>query len=195
MKKISVFIAAAMFSTALFAQTSAKFGLKGGLNIANLKIDEQESADNRFGLHLGGLAHIHLAPQFALQPEVVYSQQGLKTNVTGTETTLKLDYVNIPVMLQYMFDNGFRIEAGPQLGFLVNAKVGSLDNKEDYKSTDVGVGLGLGYLSYSGFGVSGRYNFGLTNINEYEPSNKIMNRVGQIGVFYMFDNQHKAKSR
>lgn len=195
MKKISVFIAAAMFSTALFAQTSAKFGLKGGLNIANLHIDEQESADSRFGLHVGGLAHIHLAPQFALQPEVVYSQQGLQTNVTGTETTLKLDYVNIPVMLQYMFDNGFRIEAGPQLGFLVNAKVGSLDNKEDYKSTDVGVGVGLGYLSYSGFGVSGRYNFGLTNINEYDPSNKITNRVGQIGVFYMFDNQHKAKSR
>ncbi len=195
MKKISFLIATVLISSALFAQTNAKFGLKGGLNIASLKVEDEESSDSRLGLHLGALAHIHLAPQFALQPEVVYSQQGLKTNVTDDETTFKLDYINIPLMLQYMFSNGFRIETGPQLGFLVNAQVGSLDNKDDYKSTDVSWGLGLGYLSYSGLGIGARYNFGLTNINEFDPSNKLTNRVGQIGLFYMFDSQHKAKSR
>jgi opacity protein-like surface antigen len=195
MKKISLFITAALLSTALFAQSSANFGLKGGLNIASLKVEDQESSDSRLGLHLGALAHIHLAPQFALQPEVVYSQQGMKTNVTGTETTFKLDYINIPLMLQYMFSNGFRLEAGPQLGFLINAQVGNLENKEDYKSTDVALGVGLGYLSTSGLGINGRYNFGLTNINEFDPNNNVTNRVGQISLFYMFNRAHKVQSR
>ena len=84
MKKITLIITAALLSTALFAQTKANIGLKGGLNIASLKVEDQESSDSRIGLHLGALAHIHLAPQFALQPEVLYSQQGMKTNVTGT---------------------------------------------------------------------------------------------------------------
>ncbi len=119
----------------------------------------------------------------------------MKTNVTGTETTFKLDYINIPLMLQYMFSNGFRLEAGPQLGFLINAQVGNLENKEDYKSTDVALGVGLGYLSTSGLGINGRYNFGLTNINEFDPNNNVTNRVGQISLFYMFNRAHKAQSR
>jgi hypothetical protein len=69
-------------------------------------------------------------------------------------------------MLQYMFNNGFRIEAGPQLGLLLDAKSTAEgfpdDNTEDvFKSTNVGLGFGLNYLSYSGFGVGGRYVLGL----------------------------------
>ena len=102
-------------------------------------------------------------------------------------------------MIQYMFDNGFRIEAGPYVGFLLGAKDVSasgteVEAKDDYKKVDAGLGLGLNYLSYSGFGVGGRYNIGLANINDRIGS-KIQNRVFQLSVFYMFDNDHKAKSR
>ena len=190
MKKISLLVLILATGSIVYAQ-SAKFGLKAGVNISSIdwKIPNT-NFDNRLGFHIGALAHIHLSPEWALQPEVVYSTEGVKQSVSSGEYTWKTDYVNIPVMLQYMFDNGFRLEAGPQLGLMVNS-----DNNDDiFKSTNVGLGLGLGYLTYSGFGVSGRYVLGLTKINEPIAAEGKSRNI-QLGIFYMFDNNHKAKSR
>ena len=194
MKKISLFVLGVVMTVSAFAQSPAKFGLKAGVNIATLRQDDV-SYDSRIGLHVGGLAHIHLTPQWALQPEVVYSQEGAKLN----DVKLKLDYINIPLMLQYMFDNGFRLEAGPQLGLMVNSKAEDDDENEDdlddvFKTTNVGLGFGLNYLSYSGLGVGGRYVLGLSDISESNTS-KVKSGNIQLSLFYMFDNAHKAKSR
>jgi hypothetical protein len=103
-------------------------------------------------------------------------------------------------MIQYMFDNGFRLQAGPQVGFLLDGKIegdaggADVDIADDLKKIDAGVGLGVGYLSYSGLGIEGRYNLGLTNINDV-GTNELRNRVFQISLFYMLDNAHKSKSR
>ena len=199
MKKISLIIISVLASTLVFAQHGAKFGLKGGLNVSSLKIENFDDLDARLGLHLGVISHIHLAPQWALQPELLYSQEGAKMKVNDGDVDIKLDYINVPVMVQYMFNNGFRIEAGPQFGLAVNQKYEDDDTDyeedadEEFKSTNVGLGFGVNYLSYSGFGVGARYNLGLSNISEYDED--IKSRTFQVSVFYMFDSQHKAKSR
>ncbi len=196
MKKFSLLVAVVLFSSALFAQTP-KIGVKAGLNISN--IAWTTNTDSRFGAHIGLLGHVHLAPQWALQPEVIYSQEGAKQDVTGGSVTWKNDYVNLPLMIQYMFDNGFRIEAGPQLGLLVNSKAEDDDGVEGstndvFKSTNVSLGFGLNYLSYSGLGVGGRYNLGLSKINEPGFIQAKANTF-QLSLFYLLDNHHKAKSR
>ena len=199
MKKISLLALIVATSTVVFAQ-SPKFGLKGGLNVSTLTDVPGLNWSNRIGLHAGALAHIHITPQIGIQPEVVYSGQGAKYTINGEEHTLGLDYINIPVQLQYMFDNGFRIQTGPQLGLLINTKDkvngqnSQFFSSEDFKSTDVSWTFGLGYLTYSGLGIDGRYNLGLTNIND-AGTNSLKNNVFQVGLFYMLDNSHKAKSR
>lgn len=205
MKKFSLFIGILMLSIFASAQHVPKFGLKAGVNLANWSSDDgDEETDLRTGFHIGGLAHIHLAPEWAIQPELQYSAQGAKSDLGALgEYTWKTDYINVPVMVQYMFNNGFRIEAGPQLGFLVNAKqkLNSDDDddfeediKDTFKKTDVSLGFGVNYLTYSGIGLGARYNLGLTNINE-EREFDTKNRVLQLSLFYMFDSQHKSKSR
>jgi hypothetical protein len=62
-----------------------------------------------------------------------------------------------------------------------------------YKTPNVGLGVGLNYLSYSGLGVGARYNLGLSNIGE--GSTDIKTRTLQLSLFYMFDSRHKSKSR
>src|SRR6476469_3798671 len=195
MKKIFVLAITVLSSTILFAQTPAKFGLKGGLNIANTTNSSGGSRDNKIGLNVGGLAHIHLMPQLALQPEVVYSSQGAKYTISNGEHQLNLNYINVPVLLQYMFDNGFRIQTGPQVDFLVdvndklNGKKTGLWTSQDFKKTDVAWSVGLGYLSYSGFGIDARYNIGLSDINNDPSYNaKLRNNVAQIGLFYLIDH-------
>lgn len=197
MKKISLVLLGISSFLAGGAQTKPVFGLKAGVNISNWHVvgGNSNALDNLVGFHVGALGHFHLSDQIALQPEIQYSTQGAENAGNGDKYTM--GYINVPVMLQYMFNNGFRIEAGPYFGLLVNAKDKlngvNVDSKDDYKSGDVGLGFGLNYLSYSGLGIGGRYNLGLANINE--TGSKVNNRYAQFSVFYMLDSRHKAKSR
>ncbi|RYF89092.1 MAG: PorT family protein [Chitinophagaceae bacterium] len=192
MKRIlSVAVAALLMTGAANAQ-HANIGIKGGFNSFKFESDPEVDYKSRSNFHAGLLAHFHLAPQFGLQPEVVYSGQGAKANTGNAQT--KLGYINVPVNLQYMFDNGFRIQAGPQVGFLVNAKseVNNVeaDIKDQLKTVDFGVTAGLSYVHVpSGFGVDARYNLGLTDITE-SSLNEVKNRGFQVGVFYLFKHRN-----
>ena len=198
MKKISLFLCALSVTATIFAQ-QASIGLKAGLNIANLSNSSGYDMGSKLGFNGGLLAHIHLNPSLALQPEAVYSGQGAKYTVSGEEHTLSLNYVNIPLQLQYMFNNGFRLQTGPQVGFLasVKDKVGSSETdfftSQDFKTVDFSWSAGLGYLSTSGLGVDGRYNFGISNINNV-GSNVLHNNVFQLGLFYMLNSTQKTAS-
>ena len=97
-------------------------GIKIGLNVYNIHNDNGAKYDSKNGIHLDLLGHIHINKQFAMQPELVYSGQGAKFTVSGIETKIKLGYINMPVIFQYMFNKGFSLQAGPQVGFLISAK-------------------------------------------------------------------------
>ncbi len=184
---LSVAMAAILMTGTVSAQ-HINVGIKGGLNLYNIYDDKGSSGDAKVGLNVGMLGHIHLAQEWALQPELVFSAQGAKNTTGGSDK--KLGYINVPVLIQYMFDNGFRIQAGPQVGFLVSAKSNINDNDTDikasYKTVDFALGAGVGYVNpASGFGVDLRYNHGLSNINENSATTST-NRGVQLGVFYLF---------
>ena len=180
-----------LVTTAVNAQ-DINIGVKGGLNVYNINNDNNSEYDSKLGFHAGLIGHIHLTRQFAVQPELVYSVQGAKYTNGGIESKLNLGYINVPVLLQYMFDNGFRLQAGPQVGFMLNAKteIGDVktDVKDNFKTVDFGLGFGAGYVTTSGFGIDARYNLGLSNINENDAV-KSTNRGFQLGVFYLL--KHK----
>lgn len=193
LKLYSVMAIAGILISGMANGQHVNFGIKGGVNFYNIKNDNSVKYDMKTGFHLGLLAHIHLDKSIAVQPELVYSSQGAKYTSNNLAYKLDLDYINLPVMLQYMFSNGFRLEAGPQVGFLINAKSEvnntSVDVKDNLKSIDFGVGLGAGYIKPStGLGVGVRYNVGLSNINENGPV-KSTNSGFQLSLFYQF--QHK----
>ncbi len=197
MKKMyKIYLVLAIGAIIISVNTNAQqvnLGVKGGLNFYNISNDNSSKYDMKTGIHLGLLGHIHLDKSIAVQPELVYSSQGAKYTSDGTDYKLKLGYINLPVMLQYMFNNGFRLEAGPQLGFLVSAKSeannNSIDVKDNLKTVDFAVGLGAGYIKPStGLGIGLRYNAGLSNINE-NSSVKSTNSGFQLSLFYQF--KHK----
>lgn len=193
MRLYSIAIIAAILTTTAVTAQNMNIGIKGGLNLYNIDNDNSSEYDTKIGFHAGLLAHIHLSRQFAVQPELVYSAQGAKYTVGGVESKLNLGYINVPVLLQYMFDNGFRLQAGPQLGFMLNAKTKIGDTKTDvkdqFKTVELGLAAGVGYVhTASGFGIDARYNYGLSDISESDAV-KSANRGFQVGVFYLF--KHK----
>jgi len=170
-------------------------GIKGGVNVYNVHDDNSSTYDPRVGYNFGLLGHIHFNSEFAFQPEIVYSAQGAKYKIENVTTKYNLDYINIPLLFQYMFDNGFRLHAGPQVGFLISAKSkndnNTIDNKNNLKPIDIGVSIGASYIfPPTGFGIDARYNLGLTNINKNSNVSST-NRGIQLGMFYIFGYNSK----
>ncbi len=185
MKKLFGIVVSVLLFASIVAAQETHFGLKAGVNISSANVSPGSDFSSKAGLHIGGLAHIHLSRQFALQPEVVYSMQGGERD----DVKLKLNYINIPLLAQYMTASGFRLQTGPQLGLLVSGKTEDDDVerniKDDLSSTDFSWTFGAGYLFPSGLGVDARYNLGITDVWE-GSSAKIKNSVFQFGLFYQF---------
>lgn len=166
------------------------FGLKGGLNVYTINNQDNTGYDSRVGVHIGVLGHIHVRAHLAIQPEAVYSSEGATyTNDIGDTYYYHLDYINFPILFQYMFYNGFRLQAGPQFGILVDATSRIYNNSSDLNDTkafDTALSLGASYLIPStGLGFDVRYNIGLSNINKFSGQIST-NRGLQLGLFLMF---------
>jgi hypothetical protein len=191
MKKLFVTILVCITTYSLSAQHT-NFGLKAGYNSSSVQISDGADFDSKSGLHIGGLAHIHISEHFAVQPELVFSCQGGER----PNNKLKLNYINIPVMAQYMIGDGFRLQTGPQFGFLVSAeqKIGNIevDIDDTFNSFDLSWAFGASYIFSSGIGIDARYNLGLNNISD-DSDFEAKNRVFQVGLFYQFRNDANKK--
>lgn len=187
MKNLTILLLLVCSAFAAGAQ-EVSFGAKGGLNIA--KVTGTDNGKTRASIHLGAFANIGLTEEWSVQPELVYSGQGYKWDPPVLDDmNFAVNYINLPVMVQYHIIPEFHLEAGPQLGFRVAAKVkndgDALDIKDETKGIDFGLGFGLGYTFDMGLGVGARYNFGLTNIWD-DGRESGANSVAQIGVYYIF---------
>lgn len=83
------------------AQGITGYGIKGGLNIANLTGDDIEYTDPRMGLAIGGFLTYSISEMFAIQPEIYYSMQGAKKEVDDIDCEWKYDYIQIPALVKF----------------------------------------------------------------------------------------------
>lgn len=189
MKKITLSLLAIFaFSAAAVAQTpDIKLGAKAGLNISTLS--NMDDSKSKAGFHVGALAEIFINEKFSVQPEILYSSQGVKGN-EGFKFTL--DYINVPIMAKYYVIDGLSIQAGPQIGFNVKADMDtkemgikiSKDVKDNVNTVDFGLNFGAGYELPMGLFADVRYNLGLNKVNKEGESSK--NGVFQLSVGYKF---------
>ena len=190
MKKLFLIVVCA---TALVsANAQVKFGLKAGANFAS--ITDGDGLKSKIGINGGVQVAMALNEMFSVNPEAVYSAQGAKAD--EGDGSLNLNYINVPVLLQYNNPSGFFAHTGPQVGFLMSAKAKAGGEEQDMKefmnSTDFGWVVGLGFATQSGFGFNARYNIGLSKLDkEGEGSSK--NSVIQAGIFYNFGGAAASK--
>lgn len=193
MKKITTVAFCLMLLTVSNAQ-KLHLGIRAGLNSSNILVKDGDNSNYKLGFNVGLVGHLHASKKIAFQPEIGYSDQGGKVPGSSNSFT-HLRYVQIPLLFQYMFGPGYRIQAGPQVGFLTQAKSAvngdSKSIKDNFKSTDVSLSLGIGLLTHSKFGIEARLNYGLSDINNTPGINSIRNNVAQLNLFYMFD--HKGR--
>ena len=190
MKKLFLAVVAMMISAATFAQNEVgqlTIQPKVGVNIAN--ITDVNDADPRIGLAAGAEFEYGLTDNIGLSAGVLYSMQGFKTTEEGVDCTLKLDYLNVPILANFYVAKGFAVKLGVQPGFKLSSKAefkGSGASKEvdvdGFKSVDLSIPVGVSY-QYQNIVFDARYNWGVTNIVEDSDSK---HSVFQITVGYKF---------
>lgn len=190
MKKLFLAVVAMMVSAATFAQNEAgqiTIQPKVGVNIAN--ITEADDADPRIGLAAGAEFEYGLTDNIGLSAGVLYSMQGAKTTEEGVDCTLKLDYLNVPILANFYVAKGFAVKLGVQPGFKLSSKAkakgsgASVELDVDgIKSVDLSIPVGVSY-QYQNIVFDARYNWGVTKIIDDADSK---HSVFQITVGYKF---------
>lgn len=164
-------------------------GLKLGLNLANQTFSGNgyvTSPSFRPSIHAGGYLTAMISSKLGVQPEILYSSQGTKS---GSDYTVKLNYITIPVLVRFNITERFNVHAGPQIGILASAKQKiaseSSDIKDSVKGSDIGIAGGLGVDLPMGLNFGFRFVKGITNVNdENSDAIKVKNYNLQFSVGY-----------
>ena len=187
-KILAVLIMAMTITSVSFAQ-GFHVGIKAGANL--FKIDDKSFKDEfKFGYNLGAFSEINFNSKWGIQPEVLWSQSTYRTAnnleqvIPGTKSDVdvKLNYLQIPLLLSYRPVKFLSLQAGPQFGILINEDRSLLQNGGDaFKKGDfamlAGAQLNLGPLK-----AGARYVIGLTNIGDLPNQSDWKNTGFQLYV-------------
>jgi len=160
---------------------SPKIGIKGGVNLSNLYVDDVKDENMKVGINIGLFSKIPMTRGFSIQPELLYSNKGSKLTydniIAGEgEYRFNLNYVELPVLAVVNLTKNINIHAGPYVSFLTSANVKDLksdgtENKvtdlkaDNFNRFDYGLAGGIGF-DFQNFTLGARYNYGLGEIGK-----------------------------
>ncbi len=83
------------------------------------------SGFNKAGVFAGGFVNLQISKRSIFQMELEYFQKGSRKNPNPDKGEydvyiFRTNYIELPVLYQYVISRHFKIEAGPSLGFLVS---------------------------------------------------------------------------
>jgi hypothetical protein len=178
---ICVSAAAQEQQTSLENKLHSKFGIKGGVNLTNLYVNDVSDEHMKVGFNAGIFAKLAVAKGFSIQPELLYTVKGAKENynnfIQGSgEYRFNLNYVELPLLAVINLGKNFNIHAGGYAAYLVSANIKDVDNngtingatdlnEDNFQRWDAGLVGGLGF-DIQNFSIGARYNYGLTEIGK-----------------------------
>lgn len=144
---VIAFLGILLISTGLMGQVdNFSIGPRIGLNLAKVSNVDESSAI--VGLALGVTSTYSISQNSGVTLDILYSQEGYEDENSDQE--IHFDYLQVPMYFDVFFGElgeAFRpkIYAGVSLGFLLSAKAGQMDIKEDVSSTAFSLTGGLGF--------------------------------------------------
>ncbi len=173
------FLLSLTISTISFSQ-NLSFGIRGGLNIANLSVDAPpyyvnggpniDSKESRTSFNAGIYSQYSVNEKIALQAELFYSGEGVSFTNPGTEQPnhINLGYLSLPVFFKYSIVKNFYAMAGPQLSYLLAANCVYMDGHvydamDEHNKTAISLVPAIGY-DWKNFSINLRYQLGVSKL-------------------------------
>jgi hypothetical protein len=194
-----------------------QYGLRAGLNYATFGGPDAKTWGEmdvnptwKPGFHLGGIITYDEFLPVVLEAGLFFSMKGCKYDgeyadyESGTGATYNLvrikdlKYIDIPLLARYYINENLSVFAGPELAFLLSAKMRDkpeggetevTDVMDEYKGFDFLLALGAAYMLNNGVHIQLQYDHGLSNISDYGHGGQsyytLKNRVIKLSVGIM----------
>ena len=203
MKKIFALVLLATMTVA--AQAQLKFGVKGGLNLTNMKFDNSVAGkSNQTGFFIGPtVAFTFPVIGLGIDASALYDQRSAKIN--GAEDKLKQQSLQVPINLRYGFGLGntasIYLFAGPQFGFNIGDKNTIVFNDAGewrLKDSNLSANVGIGLMLLNHLQVSANYNIAMGTTGNFnvlkdvpdaawnQVTGKTKANAWQLSVAYFF---------
>jgi hypothetical protein len=190
--KVFAFIAACLLGTIVSqAQNTTAttvggttFGVRAGVNFQNLNgkiLGEDLDFKLKTGFHVGVNAEIPIAPEFYLQPGLLFSTKGASWD-DGDDTKTNISYLELPVNFLYkpvLGTGKLLLGFGPYAGYAIGGKV-----KSDAGDTDLEFDSELAASEVGKYVTTfRRFDFGANLLAGYEFTNKLSFQLNaQLGL-------------
>lgn len=207
---------------ALSTQAQVKFGVKAGMNVStqsgykdllnqeDLIGELGENVDvnikSKLGFHVGAVLQYNFSNSgFFLQPELLYSNLGLKAEaklavagggIYSESDKLNLHYLQLPVYAGYKINAGLGLNillgVGPYIGYGISGNDDVFDGM--YKRFDFGLSA-MGGVQYNSLQITLGYDLGLIDLidapgwktaKDLMDLSSICNRNLKVSVAYLF---------
>lgn len=141
------------------------FGVKAGVAATSLTIPKGEKSQSsyRAGFTGGFFADYRFNSRWALSADLLYVRQGADIKLNGDgENRMKLDYLQIPVLVNFYLTRSLAVKAGIQPAFFLDgSEVYNSSIRSSSASTDWAIPVGLSYELNCGVIFEARYNAGV----------------------------------
>jgi len=185
MKK-SIILAVVLLISLSVSFAQPYFGFRGGLNVTNVKITNDESddavMDDRYGYHGGLFMQYPLGAHFIIEPALLYSQRGYERTIDvplleDIKENINMDYIELPLALKFdinISDVHIQPAVAPRIGYAIVTQYLVNEEEADFPNDpillDYGVDFGLDITFLNQFLIGARYSLGLADI--YDDDNE-----------------------
>ena len=157
-----------------------KFGIKGGVNLSNLYVNNVQDEHVKVAGQVGFFAKLPLTRGVSLQPELLYTSKGAKVTYDNLlqgkgEYRYNLNYVEVPLTLVFNIVKNFNLHGGGYMAYLTSANVKNLNDgtitgfsdlrADNFHRVDYGLVGGLG-VDIENVTIGARYNYGMAEVGK-----------------------------
>ena len=168
------------FISAQDQENLSHFGIKAGVNLANLYTSDAKSSDMLVGFNAGFFDKMAVSNSFAIQPELYVTTKGASVNynnlLTNGSAKFNLTYIELPIVFIANVTDLLNVQFGPYVAYLVDGKVKNGSNIglfnfenniniDNYNRIDAGLLVGAG-LDFGALSLGARFNLGLTKVGK-----------------------------
>jgi hypothetical protein len=186
--KLVLMAVAICLTVTSFAQMGRpSFGVRAGVNFQNLngKDGNDDRLENNLlvGFNAGVNAEVPIAQDFFIQPGLLYSVKGAKSDdaFAGQDIKVKLNYLELPINLLYkpaLGEGRLLMGFGPYIAYALNGKV-----KGDNDAVDIEFDNEASPLDYADGPVMKRFDAGANLLFGFEMSNNLSAQINaQLGL-------------
>jgi Outer membrane protein beta-barrel domain len=141
------------------------FGVTAGATFSKIGGDDVANAESKTGFAGGVFYEFQAGQALIIRPELLYIMKG--SGASGTDETLSLDYIQLPILVKYKFGSGKAkpfLMIGPAFGMNVNCDSFGTDcsDDSDLNKTEVS-GVFGGGVQYNAFDLNVRYDMAFTD--------------------------------